>query len=199
MASILIPTVIERDPKGERAYDIYSRLLKERIIFVTGEINTDSANSIIAQLLFLQKEDESKDITMYINSQGGVIDSGMAIIDTMYHIKPEVSTVAVGLAASMGALLLTCGKKGKRFSLPSASILIHQPLGGVEGQATDIEITANWILKRKNNIIDLIVRQSGQSREKVAQDVERDFWMTGEDAKQYGLIDDVLTSEKEVI
>lgn len=194
--ALLIPTVIEKDPRGERAYDIYSRLLKERIIFVSGEINSESANLIIAQLLFLQKEDSKKEIVMYINSPGGSVDAGRAIIDTMYHVAPPITTVAVGLAASMGALILTCGEKGKRFSLPSASILIHQPLGSAEGQATDIEISAKQILRAKEEIIDLLVRQTGQERKKIEIDVERDYWMNGAEAKEYGLIDDVLGNAK---
>jgi|SRR5579872_1840880 len=192
----LIPTVIEKDPKGERAYDIFSRLLKDRIIMITGEITIESANLIIAQLLFLQKEDAHKDITMYINSPGGVIDAGRAVIDTMYYIQPEVSTIAIGMAASMGATILTCGEKGKRFALPSASILIHQPLGAAEGQATDIEISAKRIIRMKEEMAQLMARQTGQALEKIQQDMERDFWMSADEAQEYGLIDTVLRKEK---
>jgi len=195
----LIPTVIERAPQGgERAYDIYSRLLMERIIFVSGQITAELANTTIAQLLFLQKEDNKKDIIMYINSNGGSIDAGMAIIDTMYHVAPPITTVAVGLAASMGALILTCGEKGRRYSLPSASILIHQPLGGAEGQATDIEIAMKHIQKFKIDINNLLHRQTGQPMDKIKQDVERDYWMSAKEAKEYGLIDDVLTTSVEM-
>lgn len=194
----LIPTVIEKEPKGERAYDIFSRLLKDRIIFMSGEVTMQSADLVIAQLLFLEKEDEKKDIIMYINSPGGQVDAGFAIVDTMYHIKPDVVTIASGLAASMGSIILACGKKGKRYSLPSASILIHQPLGSAEGQATDIEISAKRILKHKEDSINLLVRQTGQPKEKVARDVERDFWLSAEEAKDYGLVDEVLKTTKEL-
>jgi ATP-dependent Clp protease protease subunit len=195
---MLIPTVIERDPKGERAYDIYSRLLIERIIFVTGAINSEVANAIIAQLLFLQKVDENKPITMYVNSPGGEIDAGRAIIDTMMHVKAPISTISIGLSASMAALILTCGDKGKRFALPSASILIHQPLGGVEGQATDIEISAKRILREKDEINELLAKRTGQKISKIKIDVERDYWMSAQEAKKYGLIDEVLTPSKKM-
>jgi ATP-dependent Clp protease protease subunit len=188
----LVPTVIEKSRLGERAYDIYSRLLKDRIIFVGTAINDGVANAIIAQLLFLEKENPEKDITMYINSPGGSVYDGLAIVDTMHLVKPDVATICVGKAASMGSILLAEGKKGKRFALPNSLVMIHQPLGGVEGQASDIEITAKQILKTKKKLKDMIVAATGQSEEKVDKDMDRDFYMTAEEAKEYGLVDKVL-------
>ncbi len=189
----IIPTIIERGPQGERAYDIYSRLLKERIIFLGGPIDDDVANLVIAELLFLQKEDNQKDIFMYINSPGGSIDSGMAIYDTMNYIKPDVSTVAVGIAASMGAFLLSSGTKGKRMSLPYSSILIHQPSGGTEGQASDIEISAKRIIKAKDTLNTILAKNTGQKKSKVEKDADRDFWMSAKEALDYGIIDKIIS------
>jgi len=186
------PTVIENNGKGERAYDIYSRLLKDRIIFLGTEINDLVANSIVAQLLFLEADAPEKDIIMYINSPGGVITSGMAIYDTMKYIKPDVQTVCIGQAASMGALLLTAGAKGKRFALPNARIMIHQPLGGAQGQATDIEIQAKEILRMKELTSKIISETTGKTMKQVKKDTERDNFMTAEEAKEYGLIDRVF-------
>lgn len=190
--SYLIPTVIEKSQNGERAYDIYSRLLKERIIFLTGPIDDDSANIIIAQFLFLESEDPKKDISLYVNSPGGSVTAGLAIIDTMNHIKPNVSTVCVGFAASMGAWILSAGQKGKRFALPNAEIMIHQPLGGAEGQATDIEIAAKRIIKNRQTMNEIMAKNTGQPLSKVEKDVDRDFFMTTEEAKKYGIIDKIL-------
>ncbi len=186
------PTVIENNGKGERAYDIYSRLLKDRIIFLGTEINDLVANSIVAQLLFLEADAPEKDIIMYINSPGGVITSGMAIYDTMRYIKPDVQTVCIGQAASMGALLLTAGAKGKRFALPNARIMIHQPLGGAQGQATDIEIQAKEILRMKELTSKIISETTGKTMKQVKKDTERDNFMTAEEAKEYGLVDRVF-------
>ena len=188
----LIPTVIEKSREGERAYDIYSRLLKDRIIFVGGVINDEVANIVIAQLLFLQKEDSTKDIMMYINSVGGSVDAGMAIYDTMNHVKPNVSTIAIGMAASMWAFLLSSGKKGKRFSLPNSSILLHQPSGGAEGQASDIEISAKRILNIRENINIILSKNTGQKKSQIEKDADRDFWMTPKEAMKYGLIDKII-------
>jgi ATP-dependent Clp protease protease subunit len=190
--SYLVPTVIENTPQGERAYDIYSRLLKERIIFLGGAIDDQVANSVIAQLLFLQKEDAGKDIVMYINSPGGHVQSGLAIIDTMNHIKCDVSTVVVGWAASMGAVLLASGAKGKRFALKNADIMLHQPMGGVEGQASDIEITAKHILKTREKLYKHLADMTGQKQVKIEKDFDRDYWMDAEAAKEYGLIDKII-------
>ncbi len=190
---MLIPTVIEKSSFGERAYDIYSRLLRERIIFVTGEINDHMANTIVAQLLFLESEDPKKDISLYINSPGGSVSAGMAIVDTMNHIKPEVSTICVGIAASMGAWILSQGQKGKRFVLPNAEVLIHQPLGGVSGQASDILITAENIIKIKNKMTKMLADATGQKVDKVMKDVDRDFWMDADEAKKYGIVDKIMT------
>lgn len=187
------PTVIENTGKGERAYDIYSRLLKDRIIFLGSEINDQVANSVVAQLLFLEAEDPEKDITMYINSPGGVITAGMAIYDTMNYIKPDIQTVCIGQAASMGALLLTAGTKGKRYALENSRIMIHQPLGGARGQATDIAIQAKEILRMKEAMAQIMSRQTGQSIEKIMDDTERDNFMSAEEAKEYGLIDKVFS------
>ena len=193
--SYLVPTVIEKTSGGERAYDIYSRLLKERIIFLSGEINNDSANIIIAQLLFLEAEDPKKDIFLYINSPGGSVSSTLAMIDTMNHIKPDVATVCVGIAASGGALLLSQGAKGKRHALPNAEVMIHQPLGGAEGQATDIGIAAKHILKTRENLNRMLSKATGQPLEKIEKDVERDFYLSADEAKKYGLIDEVMKAK----
>lgn len=187
-----VPMVVEQSGRGERAYDIYSRLLKERIVFLGGEINDPVADLVIAQLLFLESEDPDKDIHLYINSPGGVVTSGMAIFDTMRYIKAPVSTICIGQAASMGALLLTAGEKGKRFALPHARIMIHQPLGGFSGQATDIKIHAEEILRMKRELNGILANQSGQSLEKVENDTERDYFMSAADACAYGLIDAVM-------
>jgi ATP-dependent Clp protease, protease subunit len=189
---MLIPTVIEKTQFGERAYDIYSRLLKERIIFVGGPIDDAVANTVIAQLLFLEKEDPKKDIYLYINSPGGHVHSGLAIYDTMQHIKPDVSTICVGLAASMGSFILAGGAKGKRYALPLSKIMIHQPLGGAEGQASDIEISAKEIIRIKGLLNEIMAKNTGQKKEKVAQDSDRDYYMTSEDAKKYGIIDEIM-------
>lgn len=189
---MLIPTVIEKTNFGERAYDIYSRLLKENIIFLGGPIDDHVANIIIAQLLFLQSEDSKKDISLYINSPGGSVTSTMAIVDTMNHIKNDVSTVCVGIAASGGALVLSAGKKGKRFALPNSEVMIHQPLGGAEGQASDIEISARHILKMRESLNKILAKNTGQPLAKIEKDVDRDFFMDAEEAKKYGIIDKVL-------
>lgn len=193
---MLIPTVIEKSHDGERAFDIYSRLLKERIIFLTGEIDERLANTIIAQLLFLEAEDPKKDIYLYVNSIGGHVSAGFAIIDTMNHIKPEVSTICVGLAASMGAVILSAGAKGKRFTLPNSEVMIHQPLGGVSGQATDIEITAKNILKIRDRINKILAENTGQKVEKVADDVDRDYWMDAQESVKYGIVDKIMKPAK---
>jgi ATP-dependent Clp protease protease subunit len=190
--SILIPTVIEKTGRGERAYDIYSRLLKDRIIMLQGEINDHTASLIVAQLLFLEAENPEKDIYLYINSPGGVVTSGFAIYDTMNYIKPDVVTICMGQAASMGAFLLSSGAKGKRFALPHARIMIHQPLGGAQGQATDIEIHAKEILRMKKELNKILAENTGQSVRKIEKDTERDFFMSAEEAMKYGLIDKVL-------
>lgn len=192
LRNMLVPTVIEKSQFGERAYDIYSRLLKERIIFLGGPIDDAVANTVIAQMLFLESEDPKKDIHLYINSPGGVIYSGMAIYDTMQHIKPDVSTICVGIAASMASILLASGTKGKRFILPNAEVMIHQPLGGVEGQASDIEISARQILKLKEKLTGILAERTGQKVEKVKKDSDRDFFMTADDAKKYGLVDKIF-------
>jgi ATP-dependent Clp protease protease subunit len=190
--TMLIPTVIEKSQFGERAYDIYSRLLRERIIFLGGPIDDHVANVIIAQLLFLQSEDAKKDITLYVNSPGGSVTAGLAIIDTMNHIKPQVSTLCVGMAASMGAVILSAGAKGKRFALSNSEIMIHQPSGGVEGQAADIEITAKRILKNRDILNKILAKNTGQPLSRVEKDVDRDFFMGAEESKKYGIIDKVL-------
>lgn len=189
---MLIPTVIEKSQFGERAYDIYSRLLKERIIFLGGPIDDNLANIVIAQLLFLESEDPKKDITIYINSPGGQIQSGLAIVDAMHHIKPDVATVCVGMAASMGAVILSQGKKGKRLALPNSEVMIHQPLTGVEGQASDIEITAKHILALKNKLYDMLADATGKSKTQIEKDGDRDYWMSADEAKKYGIVDAVL-------
>jgi ATP-dependent Clp protease, protease subunit len=189
----LVPMVVEKSQFGERAYDIYSRLLKERIVFLGGPIDDDTANLVIAQLLFLEAEDPKKDISLYINSPGGSVTATLAMVDTMNHVKPAVSTVCVGMAASGAAILLSAGGKGKRFALPNAEIMIHQPHGGAEGQATDIEITAKQIIKLRERLNKILAKNTGQSLEKVEKDVERDFFMTADEAKKYGLIDQVYS------
>lgn len=188
----LVPTVVENTGRGERAYDIYSRLLKDRIIFLGDEVNDVTAGLVVAQLLFLEAEDPDKDIHLYINSPGGSVTAGMAIYDTMQYIKPDVSTICIGMAASMGAFLLNAGAKGKRFALPNSTIMIHQPLGGAKGQATDIEIHANWILKIKGRLNQILSERTGQPLDKVKADTERDNFMDAMEAKEYGLIDEVI-------
>ncbi len=188
----LIPIVVEKTARGERAYDIYSRLLRDRIVFVGQPIDDNVANTVIAQMLFLEVEDAKKDIKLYINSPGGLVTSGLAIYDTMQYIKPDISTICMGQAASAAALLLAAGTPGKRLSLPNANILIHQPMGGARGQATDVGIQARQIIKIKDRLNDIFVKHTGQSREKVERDTDRDFYMTAEEAKKYGLIDKVI-------
>ncbi|MDD5152886.1 MAG: ATP-dependent Clp endopeptidase proteolytic subunit ClpP [Candidatus Pacebacteria bacterium] len=189
--SYLIPTVIEKSSMGERAYDIYSRLLKERIVFLTGVIDDDTANIIIAQLLFLEAEDPKKDISFYINSPGGSVTATLAMIDTMNHIKPDVSTICVGLAASGGAWVLSSGAKGKRFALPNAEIMIHQPLGGAEGQTSDIAIRAKYYLRLRDILNKMMAKNTGNSLAQVEKDTDRDFFMNAEEAKKYGIIDEI--------
>ena len=188
---MLVPMVIEKSQFGERAYDIYSRLLKERIIFLTGGIEDDMANLIVAQLLFLEAEDPKKDISLYINSPGGSVTSGLAILDAMNHVKPHVSTVVVGIAASAAAVILAAGEKGKRYALPNAEVMIHQPWGGAQGQATDIEITAKHILATRDRLNKILAKTTGQTLAKIEKDVERDYFMTSDEAKKYGLVDTV--------
>jgi len=190
----MVPMVIEQSGRGERAYDIYSRLLKERVIFLVGPVNDQMANLIVAQLLFLESENPDKDISLYINSPGGSVSAGMAIYDTMQFIKPDVSTLCTGLAASMGAFLLAAGAKGKRFSLPNSRVMIHQPSGGAQGQATDIEIQAREILYLRERLNGILAEKTGQSIEQIARDTERDNFMSADQAAEYGLIDKVLTS-----
>ena len=192
----LVPTVVEQTNRGERAYDIYSRLLKDRIIFLSGEVSDEVSDIIIAQLLFLESEDPNKDIHFYINSPGGVVTSGLAIYDTMNYIKPDVSTICIGQAASMGAVLLSSGAKGKRFSLPNSNIMIHQPSGGAQGQASDIVIQAEQILKIKANLNRILAENTGKSLETIEKDTDRDFAMTAAEALEYGLIDKVIESNK---
>lgn len=191
-----IPYVIEKSGRGERSYDIYSRLLKDRIIMLTGEVNDHVASSIVAQMLFLEAEDPEKDIYFYINSPGGVITAGMAIFDTMNYIRPDIVTICIGQAASMGAFLLSSGTKGKRYGLPHARIMIHQPLGGAQGQATDIEIQAKEILRMKAELNHILSAQTGQTLKKVEKDTDRDFFMSSKEAKDYGIIDEVLTKKE---
>lgn len=188
----LVPMVIEQSGRGERAYDIYSRLLRERVVFLVGPVNDQSANLVVAQLLFLESENPDKDISLYINSPGGSVSAGMSIFDTMHFIKPDVSTLCMGMAASMGAFLLSAGTKGKRFALPNSKIMIHQPLGGAQGQATDIEIHAREILKTREQLNRILAERTGQSLEKIQADTERDYYMSAEEANTYGLIDKVL-------
>ncbi|HGZ9190430.1 TPA: ATP-dependent Clp endopeptidase proteolytic subunit ClpP [Staphylococcus aureus] len=191
----LIPTVIETTNRGERAYDIYSRLLKDRIIMLGSQIDDNVANSIVSQLLFLQAQDSEKDIYLYINSPGGSVTAGFAIYDTIQHIKSDVQTICIGMAASMGSFLLAAGAKGKRFALPNAEVMIHQPLGGAQGQATEIEIAANHILKTREKLNRILSERTGQSIEKIQKDTDRDNFLTAEEAKEYGLIDEVMVPE----
>ncbi|HHS2994395.1 TPA: ATP-dependent Clp endopeptidase proteolytic subunit ClpP [Staphylococcus argenteus] len=191
----LIPTVIETTNRGERAYDIYSRLLKDRIIMLGSQIDDNVANSIVSQLLFLQAQDSEKDIYLYINSPGGSVTAGFAIYDTIQHIKPDVQTICIGMAASMGSFLLAAGAKGKRFALANAEVMIHQPLGGAQGQATEIEIAANHILKTREKLNRILSERTGQSIEKIQKDTDRDNFLTAEEAKEYGLIDEVMVPE----
>jgi len=192
----LVPMVVEQSSRGERAYDIYSRLLKERVIFLVGKVEDDMANSIIAQLLYLESEDSSKDISLYINSPGGYISSGLAIYDTMQFIKPDVSTLCVGQACSMGAVLLTAGAKNKRYSLPNSRIMIHQPLGGYQGQATDIEIHAKEMLKVKKVMNDILAKHTSKSLKEIEKDTDRDNFMSAKEAVKYGLVDSILNERK---
>lgn len=194
-ANMLVPMVIEKSQFGERAYDIYSRLLRERIVFLGGGINDDVANLIISQLLFLEAEDPKKDIFLYVNSPGGHVHSGLAIVDAMNHVKPDVATVAVGMAASMGSIILASGAKGKRFALPNADIMIHQPHGGAEGQASDIEISAKRILSLRDRLNKILAKQTGQPLDKIERDVDRDFFLTADEAKKYGIVDQVYKSK----
>jgi len=193
---MLIPIVIEQSSRGERAYDIYSRLLKDRIIFMGEQVHDGMANTVIAQMLFLESEDPDKDINVYINSPGGSVTAGLAIYDTMQYIKPDVATICMGQTTSMAALLLTAGAKGKRYALPHARIMIHQPLGGAQGQATDIDIQAREILKIRDTINEILAKHTGKSLEKIRKDTERDFFMSAEEAKEYGIIDRVITSRE---
>ncbi len=196
MPYIPMPFVVEQTHRGERSYDIYSRLLKDRIVFLGTPVDDDVANVIIAQFLFLESEDPDKDISLYINSPGGSVSSGLAIYDTMQYVKPQVSTICLGLAASMGAFLLAGGAKGKRFALPNARVMIHQPSGGTGGQATDIEIQAKEIIKTKKRLNELLAANTGQPFERIENDADRDYWMSGAEAKAYGLIDEVIASKK---
>ncbi len=195
----MIPAVIESTARGERSWDLYSRLLKERIIFIGTPIDDNVANSVVAQLLYLQSEDSTKDINMYINSPGGVIYAGLAIYDTMQWLRPEVSTVCMGMAMSMGAVLLAAGQKGKRYALPNSTVLIHQPLGGAEGQATDIEITAREILRLRRSLHEILAKHTGQSIERIMQDSDRNYYLTAPQAVEYGLVDEVLGNEEDVM
>lgn len=194
-ASMLVPMVIEKSQFGERAYDIYSRLLRERIIFLGGPIEDDMANLVIAQLLFLESEDAKKDISLYVNSPGGSVSAGLAILDAMNHIKPNVSTVCVGIAASAAAVILAAGEKGKRYALPNSEVMIHQPWGGAQGQATDIEITAKHIIATRDRLNKILSKATGQTLAKIEKDVERDYFMTADEAKKYGLVDTVYKSK----
>lgn len=193
-SNMIVPMVIEKTNLGERAYDIYSRLLKERIIFLGGPIDDQVANLVIAQLLFLESEDPKKDIYLYINSPGGHVSAGLAILDTMNHVKPDIATVTVGIAASAAAVILSAGKKGKRFALPNSEVMIHQVMGGAEGQATDIEIAAKHILRTKEVLNKILSKNTGKSFDQVTKDAERDYWMTSEEAKKYGIIDEIYKS-----
>ena len=194
----LIPMVIEQSSRGERAYDIYSRLLKDRIIFLGTAMNDEIANLLIAQLLFLESEDPDKDINFYINSPGGLVTAGLAVYDTMQYIKPDITTVCIGQAASMGAVLLTAGTAGKRYSLPNSRILIHQPMGGFQGQASDIEIQAKEILRMKDTLNQILVHHTGRSMDKIRNDTDRDYFMSGSEAKEYGLIDHVIANREDL-
>ena len=192
---MLVPTVVEQSSRGERAYDIYSRLLKDRIIMVSGEVNSQMANTVMAELLFLDAQDSDKDISMYINSPGGSVTDGLAIMDTMNFVKSDVQTIATGMAASMDSILLSSGTKGKRFALPNSTVLIHQPLGGAQGQQTEIEIAAREILKTRERLNHILADNSGQTFEKLQKDTDRDNYMTAQEAKDYGLIDDIMTNK----
>lgn len=192
----LIPMVVEQTGRGERSYDIYSRLLKERIIFLGGEVDDTVADLVMAQLIFLEYEDPEKDITLYVNSPGGVVSAGLAIYDTIQYIKPDVSTICIGQAASMGAVLLAAGTKGKRYALPHARVMLHQPLGGAGGQASDVAIHAKEIIRIKNNLNEIIQKHSGQSLDVIKHDTDRNFYMSAEEAKEYGLIDEILTARE---
>ncbi len=194
--SILVPMVVEQTNRGERSYDIYSRLLKDRVVFLGGQVNDQVADLIIAQLLFLEAEDPDKDIRLYINSPGGSVSAGMAIYDTMQYLSCDVSTICVGMAASMGAFLLAAGEKGKRFALPNSEIMIHQPLGGAQGQASDIEIHAKHILRTREKLNKILAERTGQPLSRIDQDTDRDYFMTAEEAKAYGLVDDVIVQHK---
>ena len=194
-ASMLVPMVVEKSQFGERGYDIYSRLLKDRIVFLGGGVDDDMANLIIAQLLFLESENPSKEISLYINSPGGSVSAGLAILDTMNHVKPDVSTVCVGMAASAAAVILSAGAKGKRYALPNAEVMIHQPWGGAQGQATDIEITAKHILATRDRLNKILAKNTGQPLDKVEKDVDRDYFMMADEAKKYGIIDQVYKSK----
>lgn len=194
--SSLVPIVVEQTNRGERSYDIYSRLLKDRIILLSDEVNDVTASLVVAQMLFLEAEDPDKDIVLYINSPGGSVTAGFAIYDTMQYVKCDVSTICVGMAASMGSFLLAAGAKGKRFALPNSEIMIHQPLGGVRGQATDIKIHTEWLLKIKNKLNTILSERTGQPLEKIERDVERDFFMSAEEAKKYGLVDEIMIRRK---
>lgn len=187
----LIPYVVEQTSRGERSYDIYSRLLKDRIIFLSGEINDEMANTVVAQLLFLEMEDPDSDISLYINSPGGSVTAGMAIYDTMRYIRPQVRTVCIGMAASMGAFLLMAGEKGKRLALPNAEVMIHQPLGGAQGQATDVQIRAQWLMRTKEKMLNMMAEMTGQPLEKLSADCERDYFMTAQEALEYHIIDEI--------
>ncbi len=193
---MLIPIVIEQSSRGERAYDIYSRLLKDRIIFLGSEVHDDMANTIIAQMLFLESEDPEKEISLYLNSPGGSVTAGLALYDTMQYIGPDIATICMGQTSSMAAILLAAGTKGKRYALPNARIMIHQPLGGAQGQATDIDIQAREILKVRENLNQILVKHTGQDIEKIRKDTDRDFFMTGEEAKAYGIIDKIITKRE---
>jgi len=192
---MLVPMVVEKSQFGERGYDIYSRLLKDRIVFLGGGVDDDMANLIIAQLLFLESEDPKKDISLYVNSPGGSVTAGLAILDTMNHVKPDVSTVCVGMAASAAAVILSAGAKGKRYALPNAEVMIHQPWGGAQGQATDIEITAKHILATRDRLNRILAKNTGQELSKIEKDVERDYFMMADEAKKYGLVDQVYKSK----
>lgn len=194
-ASMLVPMVVEKSQFGERGYDIYSRLLKDRIVFLSGTVEDDMANLIIAQLLFLESEDPKKEISLYINSGGGSVSAGLAILDTMNHVKPDVSTVCVGMAASAAAVILSAGAKGKRYALPNAEVMIHQPWGGAQGQATDIEITAKHILATRDRLNKILAKNTGQPLEKIERDVDRDYFMMADEAKKYGIVDQVYKSK----
>lgn len=192
----LVPYVVEQTSRGERSYDIYSRLLKDRIIFLSEDVNDVTASLIVAQLLFLDAEDPEKDINFYINSPGGVVTAGLAIYDTMQHIRADVSTICLGMAASMGSFLLAGGKKGKRYALPNAEVMIHQPSGGARGQATDIQIHAEWILKSKERLTRILAENTGKPYEVVAKDAERDYFMSAQEAKEYGIVDEIISHRK---